>query len=234
MNDIVTRYLDTWNATDTRTREQLLETHWAPDCTYVDPVMDTAGRDQLSAGIGAVHDRFPGFVFSLVGTADHHHRHTRFRWGLGPAGENPVIVGFDVLTVDEHQRITDVYGFLDKIPGQPDPVPAYVIGLISEVRVNDELLRYMEAVEASLRAFDGRWVSHGRTPEVHEGRLDGDTVMIEFPDLVTARAWYESEDYQAIIPLRTRNCESIVAITEGVPAGYTTQQTIRRLGEPAT
>ena len=104
--------------------------------------------------------------------------------------------------------------------------PAYVIGLISAVEVNEELFVYMETVETSMHRFGGRWVSHGRTAEVREGQLDGDIVIIEFPNLDTAHAWYESEEYQAAIPLRTRNCHSVVAITEGVPADYTTRDTI--------
>lgn len=229
MNDIITRYLDTWNAADADLRDQLLDSHWSPVCTYVDPMMDVTGHEQLSAGIDAVHRQFPGFVFSHVGTADIQRRHIRFQWGLGPAGEAPVIIGFDVLTVDENQMIASVYGFLDQVPGQSTPVPAYAIGVITDVQLNDELFEYMAAVETSVRDFGGRWVSHGRTPEVREGDLDGDLVIIEFPDLDTARAWYESNDYQAIIPLRTRNARSIVAITEGVPADYTTARTIGKL-----
>lgn len=229
MNHVVTRYLDTWNATDANLREQLLDTYWASDCTYVDPMMDVVGREQLSTGIDAVYQQFPGFEFSLVGTADIQQRHLRFQWGFGPAGKEPVIIGFDVLSVDEHQRIASVYGFLDKVPGQPAPVPGYAIGVISDVQLNDELFEYMVAVETSVRNFGGRWVSHGRSPEVREGSLEGDLVIIEFPDLATARAWYESEEYQAIIPLRTRNARSIVAVTEGVPTDYTTATTIRKL-----
>jgi len=95
-------------------------------------------------------------------------------------------------------------------------VPAYVVGLIADVQINEELFDYMEAVETSMRRFRGRWISHGRTPEIREGELPGDVVIIEFPDLATAHAWYDSDEYQAIIPLRTHNSRAVVAITEGV------------------
>lgn len=107
--------------------------------------------------------------------------------------------------------------------------PAYVIGLIGDVDVNEELFDYMETVETTMHRFGGRWVSHGRTAEVREGQIDGDIVIIEFPDLEAAHSWYESDEYQAIIPLRTRNCHSVVAITEGVPADYTTLDTIHAM-----
>ena len=32
--------------------------------------------------------------------------------------------------------------------------------------------------------------------------------------------WYESPGYQAILPLRTENTESIATLVDGVPAGY--------------
>lgn len=116
MNDIVTRYLDTWNATDAATREELLTNHWAPDCVYVDPLADVAGRAEVGATMAAVQGQFPGFVFSQVGEIDAHHQQLRFQWGLGPAGEEPAVIGFDVVVTDDHQRIRDVRGFLDKVP----------------------------------------------------------------------------------------------------------------------
>jgi uncharacterized protein (DUF1330 family) len=69
-------------------------------------------------------------------------------------------------------------------------VPAFAVGLLSDVRVNEELFDYMEAVEATLHRFGGQWMSHGRTAETREGRLPGDIVIIGFPDLSSARAWY--------------------------------------------
>ncbi|GGU43692.1 nuclear transport factor 2 family protein [Nocardioides albus] len=115
MNDIVTRYLDTWNATDEALAE-LLATHWSDDCVYVDPLADVHGRDAVRATIQAVRTQFPGFVFTSVGEVDAHHQQARFQWGLGPAGEEPVIVGFDVVVLDADQRIRDVRGFLDRVP----------------------------------------------------------------------------------------------------------------------
>lgn len=113
------------------------------------------------------------------------------------------------------------------------PTPAYVIGLIGDVQVNEELFAYMETVETTMHRFGGRWISHGRTPEIREGQLNGDVVIIEFPDLETAHAWYESDGYQAAIPLRTRNCHSVVAIAEGVPTDYTTLDTVHAMRRAA-
>jgi SnoaL-like protein len=111
------RYLDTWNATDESQRRQLLEQHWAPEVSYVDPLAAVSGRDGVSAVIAGAHDQFPGAVFTLVGPVDAHHDQLRFQWGLGPADADPVVIGFDVVVLDEQGRIADVRGFLDVVPG---------------------------------------------------------------------------------------------------------------------
>lgn len=114
-------------------------------------------------------------------------------------------------------------------PSDTGAVPAFAVGLLSDVQVNEELFDYMEAVEATLHRFGGQWMSHGRTAETREGRLPGDIVIIGFPDLSSARAWYESDEYQAIIPLRARNSHSVVALVEGVSGDYSTHSTIQRM-----
>lgn len=116
MNGIVSTYLDTWNATDARERARLLEANWSASARYVDPLAEVSGTDQIAGLIGGVHDQFPGFVFTLVGEPDAHHDQVRFQWGLGPAGAEPVVVGFDVMTLDEEGRIDRVLGFLDRVP----------------------------------------------------------------------------------------------------------------------
>jgi SnoaL-like protein len=116
MTDLVDTYLATWNETDPAARRALISQHWSEDVTYVDPLVDVEGRTGLDAVIGAVQNQFPGFRFTALGTLDAHHRQARFRWGLGPAGADPLVEGFDVITTDQDGRITSVLGFLDKVP----------------------------------------------------------------------------------------------------------------------
>ncbi len=116
MSDLRDRYLACWNATDGDTRRGLLREHWAEDAAYVDPLVEVAGLDALDATIAAVHQQFPGFVFSAVGPVDAHHDVTRFAWGLGPAGAEPLVVGFDVVSIAADGRIRSVIGFLDRVP----------------------------------------------------------------------------------------------------------------------
>jgi hypothetical protein len=47
---------------------------------------------------------------------DAHHNLARFTWNLGPEGGEPIVVGFDVAVLTEEGRISQVHGFLDKVP----------------------------------------------------------------------------------------------------------------------
>ena len=72
----------------------------------------------------------------------------------------------------------------------------------------------------SIPAHGGAFLVHGSVPEVLEGDAPGALVLIGFPDLEHARAWYGSPEYQAILPLRTRNSEGFAVLLDGVPDGY--------------
>jgi hypothetical protein len=116
MNDLLDHYLACWNETDPDARRSLIARHWSPQPSYTDPLAAVTGRDAIDATIGAVQQQFPGFVFSPGGPVDAHHQQARFTWGLGPAGAEPLIVGFDVVVLDDAGRIDTVLGFLDRVP----------------------------------------------------------------------------------------------------------------------
>ena len=113
---IAERYIAVWNETDALRRQRLLAETWAPDATYVDPLQRSDGLEQISAMIGAVHDRFPGFTFALDGEADGYGVYVRFSWGLGPAGADAPIKGSDVAVLTAG-RLCSIIGFLDQVPG---------------------------------------------------------------------------------------------------------------------
>jgi hypothetical protein len=117
MSDLNERYLACWNETDTDARRALIAELWSERASYTDPLADVAGRDAIDATIAAVQQQFPDFVFTARGCVDAHHDQARFGWGLGPAGAEPVVEGFDVVVLDDAGRIETVLGFLDKVPG---------------------------------------------------------------------------------------------------------------------
>jgi hypothetical protein len=116
MQDVIERYLDCWNETDPDARRKLIEEVWAPDATYTDPLAEVSGRDAIDATIAAVQGQFPGFVFTLAGPVDAHHRQARFSWNLAPEGAEPVVIGFDVALTGPDGQIVAVFGFLDRVP----------------------------------------------------------------------------------------------------------------------
>lgn len=115
-DNVVSQYLRVWNTTDETDRRAAIEEVFAEKVRYVDPLAEVEGREALSALIGAVHQQFPGLVFTAGGPADAHHDQGRFSWHLGPAGGEPLVVGFDVASLDPAGRIREVLGFLDKVP----------------------------------------------------------------------------------------------------------------------
>ncbi|AEV82792.1 hypothetical protein ACWT_1773 [Actinoplanes sp. SE50] len=113
---MVERYLAIWNETDADARRAAITDVFAEDVSYVDPIAAVRGQDELSGLIGAVHQQFPGLVFSLGGAVDAHHEQGRFTWHLGQPGQEPLVIGFDVAVLDGSGRIAQVFGFLDKVP----------------------------------------------------------------------------------------------------------------------
>jgi uncharacterized protein (DUF1330 family) len=111
-------------------------------------------------------------------------------------------------------------------------MPTY---LINHLRIpgdvpNAEALAYLEQVEATVEPHGGKWLAQGPA-EVIEGAWPGSIVLMEFPSRGAARAWYNSADYQAILPLRVRNAISDMVWIDALPDGFTVKgfaQDLRR------
>jgi SnoaL-like domain len=116
MQEIIKRYLEAWNETDAAARLALVESVWAADGSYTDPLADVRGPDAIAGLIGAAQQQFAGLVFTLGGPVDAHHNQARFTWHLGPDGGEPIVIGFDVMVLDSAGQIASVHGFLDKVP----------------------------------------------------------------------------------------------------------------------
>ncbi len=116
---VVARYLAAWNETDPDRRRAAVTDVCAADVRYVDPLAAVEGHAALDGLIGAVQGQFPGLVFTLGGPVDAHHQQARFTWLLGPAGQEPVAVGFDVVELGPDSRIRTVLGFIDRAPAAP-------------------------------------------------------------------------------------------------------------------
>lgn len=96
-------------------------------------------------------------------------------------------------------------------------MPAYAFAIINDTVLNQDLGAYLEQIDDTLRPFAGKYRVHGGPYQPLEGTWTGDLVLLEFPDMNRAKAWYDSAAYQAILPLRTRNSVATVILAEGVP-----------------
>ncbi len=77
------------------------------------------------------------------------------------------------------------------------------IAHLRDIRLCISIARYLEAIDATLAPFGGRFLVHGAPVEPVEGAFDADVVITAFPDHEAARRWYDSPAYQQILPLRT-------------------------------
>jgi uncharacterized protein (DUF1330 family) len=96
--------------------------------------------------------------------------------------------------------------------------------------MGEEIVEYLRRIDETLAPFEGRFLSHGKTPEVTEGEWPGHLVLIEFPDIERARGWYHSPAYQAILPLRTKNSDGSAILLEGVGPDYRAADFLKALG----
>jgi uncharacterized protein (DUF1330 family) len=107
---------------------------------------------------------------------------------------------------------------------------AYAIAHLQDVRLGPEIVDYIAQIDATLEPHEGRFLIHGVTPEVVEGPWPGDLVLIAFPDMERARAWYDSPEYRAILPLRTENSRGTAMLVQGVEPGYRATDFLTKVG----
>jgi uncharacterized protein (DUF1330 family) len=96
-------------------------------------------------------------------------------------------------------------------------MPAYVVVDVT-VRDPDRYPEYTRQVPDSLRPFGGRFIVRGGATETVEGDWrPGRLVIIEFPSMEQARAWYESPGYASARSLRHELADANLLFVEGVP-----------------
>ena len=92
---------------------------------------------------------------------------------------------------------------------------AYVIAMV-EVADDAAYDTYRQQTPAVIESIGGRFLVRGGPIEMREGELDfSRLVVLEFPSMAQARAFYDSEAYQRILPIRTENARSRLLIVEG-------------------
>ena len=94
--------------------------------------------------------------------------------------------------------------------------------IMLDIRITDPdgYKEYISASAGTAERYGGRFVVRAGRFE----RLEGDwepsrIVVLEFPSLERARAWYDSDEYRPAKAIRERTARSSVVLVEGVPEG---------------
>jgi uncharacterized protein (DUF1330 family) len=98
-------------------------------------------------------------------------------------------------------------------------MPAYLIADVT-VKDPDRYRDYVRQVPATLEPYGGRFIARGGAVDPLEGGWrPGRLVIIEFPSVERARAWYDSPEYASARQLRWDTSDGRLVIVDGAPPG---------------
>ncbi|MEZ5670180.1 MAG: DUF1330 domain-containing protein [Alphaproteobacteria bacterium] len=93
---------------------------------------------------------------------------------------------------------------------------AYIIARVA-IRDREAYQPYLDRTPGVVAKYGGRFVVRGGALETLEGPAETRRVVVlAFDDMAAARRFYESADYQAIVPLRQAASEGQLILVEGV------------------
>ena len=95
-------------------------------------------------------------------------------------------------------------------------MPAYLIADI-EVTNPAELDEYRKGVPATIAQYGGKYIVRGGALESMEGGWKMNRlVILEFPTMAQAKAWYSSPEYKDLLAMRLRATNSKAVLVEGL------------------
>lgn len=96
---------------------------------------------------------------------------------------------------------------------------AYVVVEIT-TRDPGTMARYREIARPIVEAHGGRYLARGGATRALEGGWEPERlVILEFPDMARAVAWWECAEYAEARDLRQRAGETRMVVVEGLPPG---------------
>lgn len=91
--------------------------------------------------------------------------------------------------------------------------------VISDVTIRDRTAfdTYRNRAAASIAAYGGHYLVRGGDVEILEGNWQpGPLIVVEFPDIDTARRWYHSDEYAAALEVRDTALSRNLILVDGV------------------
>ena len=99
-------------------------------------------------------------------------------------------------------------------------MPAFVVVTID---IHDPVAyeRYKQLAPPSIGLYGGKYLTRGGALEALEGQPESRRfVILEFPDMATARNWHASADYAPARALRQSCATSTLLLAEGLPEPF--------------
>ncbi len=97
-------------------------------------------------------------------------------------------------------------------------MPVYVVAQ-GRIENSEMLNEYIGKALPTIQASGGRVLGFDESPDVVEGQVEHPrTVILEFPSREAFRAWYDSDAYQPILPLRLESAPGTLIVVNGVPS----------------
>ena len=97
-------------------------------------------------------------------------------------------------------------------------MPAYVVVNVT-VRDPQRYEQYKRLASPTVSAYGGRYVARGGPVDVREGAWSPSRlVILEFPSMEQARAWWDSPEYAPAKAVRQSCADTQLVITQGLPA----------------
>lgn len=94
-------------------------------------------------------------------------------------------------------------------------MPAYVVGEV-DVHNPERYADYTQHTPTTIANYEGKFIVRGGNPKTLEGaEVAPRVVVLEFPDMEKLLAWYNSDEYQAILPIRQEASNGRLFAVEG-------------------
>ena len=113
---VVESYFAAWNETNTDRRRALVESTFAPDGVYCDPLSLAEGPEAIDTMVAGIQAHYPGHALNLSSLVEEHHGVLRFEWTIFEPSGAAMIEGLDVVELDGDGRFQRVNGFFSSRP----------------------------------------------------------------------------------------------------------------------